>query len=189
MAQTSSAPTGDLTTEILQALSQKDPINSTEAFPQIPFESIKAALDRLASRSMVKYEQIEREEAFLEPEAEIIVSHGSHEARVFDAVHKALEGLSIQDLEKEIGDKTVTKLGQGKAFKEKWIKKDGSKLVALVCGLRRVGSLTTTSIQMLTAVGIGRLDQRCYEGSTQGDQGDKDTRCQDYCRPEEAQAS
>ncbi|KAK0674204.1 putative phenylalanyl-tRNA synthetase alpha chain [Cercophora samala] len=132
MAQTGSAPTGDLTSEILHALSQKDNINSTEAFPQIPFESIKAALDRLASRSMVKYEQIEREEAFLEPEAEVIVSHGSHEARVFDAVHKALEGLSIQDLEKEIGDKTVTKLGQGKAFKEKWIKKDGSKLVALV---------------------------------------------------------
>ncbi|KAK4175615.1 tRNA synthetases class II core domain (F)-domain-containing protein [Triangularia setosa] len=138
MAQTGSAQAGDLTSEILQALSQKDPINSTEAFPQTPFESIKAALDRLASRSMVKYDQVEREEAFLEPEAEIIVSHGSHEARVFDAVHKALEGLSIQDLEKEIGDKTVTKLGQGKAFKEKWIKKDGAKLVALVDSINDV---------------------------------------------------
>lgn len=113
-------------------MSKADPISSAETFPHAPFEAIKAALDRLASRSMVAYEQVEREEAFLEPEAEVIVSHGSHEARVFEAVRKALDGLSIQDLEKEIGDKTVTKLGQGKAFKEKWIKKDGAKLVALV---------------------------------------------------------
>ncbi|KAK4044724.1 tRNA synthetases class II core domain (F)-domain-containing protein [Parachaetomium inaequale] len=132
MAPASSNPAGDLTSEVLQALSKSDPITSTEAFADVPFESLKAALDRLASRSMVTYEQVEREEAFLEPEAEIIVSHGSHEARVFEAVRQALDGLSIQDLEGKIGDKTVTKLGQGKAFKEKWIKKDGAKLVALV---------------------------------------------------------
>lgn len=129
---TTSNPAGDLTSEILQALSKTDPISSTETFPQVPFESIKAALDRLASRSMVTYEQVEREEAFLEPEAEDVVNHGSYEARVFEAVRKAMDGLSIQDLEGAIGDKTVTKLGQGKAFKEKWIKKDGPKLVALV---------------------------------------------------------
>lgn len=132
MAPEASIPAGDLTSEILQTLSKTDPVLSTEAFAQVPFESIKAALDRLASRSMVTYEQIERDDAFLEPEAEVIVSHGSHEARVFEAVRKALDGLSIQDLESGIGDKTVTKVGQGKAFKEKWIKKDGAKLVAIV---------------------------------------------------------
>lgn len=140
MAPSASTPAGDLTSEILHTLSKTDPILSAEAFAGVPFESIKAALDRLASRSMVTYEQIERDEAFLEPEAEVIVSHGSHEARVFEAVRKALDGLSIQDLESEIGDKTVTKVGQGKAFKEKWIKKDGNKLVALVswpCGFAR----------------------------------------------------
>jgi phenylalanyl-tRNA synthetase alpha chain len=132
MAPPSSDSAGDLPSEVLQALSKSDPISSTEAFPDIPFKSIKAALDRLASRSMITYEQVEREEAFLEPEAEIIVTHGSHEARVFEAVRQAVDGLSIQDLEGKIGDKTVTKLGQGKAFKEKWIKKDGAKLIALV---------------------------------------------------------
>ncbi|KAL2263744.1 hypothetical protein VTK26DRAFT_5388 [Humicola hyalothermophila] len=129
---------GDLTSEVLQALSKSDPIQSTETFPQVPFESLKAALDRLASRLMVTYEQVEREEAFLEPEAVEIVNHGSHEARVFEAVSKAMDGLSIQDLETAIGDKTVTKLGQGKAFKEKWIKKDGAKLVALVDSINDV---------------------------------------------------
>ncbi|KXX75259.1 Phenylalanine--tRNA ligase alpha subunit [Madurella mycetomatis] len=138
MAQGASIPAEDLTSEILQTLSKTDPVLSTEAFAQVPFESIKAALDRLASRSMVTYEQIERDDAFLEPEAEVIVSHGSHEARVFEAVRKALDGLSIQDLESEIGDKTVTKVGQGKAFKEKWIKKDGAKLVAIVDSINDV---------------------------------------------------
>ncbi|KAL2134049.1 hypothetical protein VTI74DRAFT_1160 [Chaetomium olivicolor] len=138
MAPATSNPAGDLTSEILHALAKADPISSTETFAQVPFESIKAALDRLASRSMVTYEQVEREEAFLEPEAEVIVSHGSHEARVFEAVRQAMDGLSIQDLESKIGDKTVTKLGQGKAFKEKWIKKDGSKLVALVDSINDV---------------------------------------------------
>lgn len=132
MAPTASISTEDLTSEILQALDKTEPILSTETFAEVPFETAKAALDRLASRSMVTYEQIERNDAFLEPEAEVIVSHGSHEARVFEAVHKALDGLSIQDLETQIGDKTVTKLGQGKAFREKWIKKDDNKLVALV---------------------------------------------------------
>jgi len=132
MASAYNNSTGDLTSQILQALDKADPISSAEAFPQVTFEAIKAALDRLASRSMVTYEQVEREEALLEPEAEEIVAHGSHEARVFEAVRKALDGLTLQDLETTIGDKTVTKLGQGKAFKEKWIKKDGTKLVALV---------------------------------------------------------
>ena len=131
MAPAANVTTEDLIPEVLQALDKSGEISSSDAFPAVPFEKMKAALDRLASRAMVTYKQVDVEEAVLEPEAETIVSHGSHEARVFEAVHKALGGLSIQDLEAAIGDKTVTKMGQGKAFKEKWIKKDGDKLVAL----------------------------------------------------------
>lgn len=133
MTTASSAPSGDLTSRILYALSQKDPILSTESFPEVPFVDIKAALDRLASRSMVTYEQIEKEEAILEPEGVQFAEHGSHEARVFEALRKAVGGMTVQDLEKTIGDKNVTKVGQGKAFKEKWVKKsDDGKLVAVV---------------------------------------------------------
>lgn len=133
MTTPDSTPTGDLTTRVLHALSQKEPILSTEAFPESAFTDLKAALDRLASRSMVVYEPIDREEAVLEPEGLQIAEQGSHEARVFEALRQAVEGLSVTDLEKTIGDKTVTKVGQGKAFKEKWItkNKDG-KLVANV---------------------------------------------------------
>ncbi|KAF4122446.1 phenylalanyl-tRNA synthetase alpha chain [Geosmithia morbida] len=128
---TSSAPKADLATEILQRLSIQEPLLSAEAFPAIAYQDVKAALDRLASRSMITYVTIEREEPVLEAEAEQIAAHGSHEARVFEAVSKAVEGLTIQELEQAIGDKAVTKVGQGKAFKEKWIAKgkDG-KLVA-----------------------------------------------------------
>lgn len=117
----------DLTHEVLQALSKSDPILSNEAFPQATFVDIKAALDRLASRDMLKYETIEKEEAILEPEGEQIAANGSHEARVFEALRQAVEGLTVQELEKAIGDKTVSKVGQSKAFKEKWISrtKDG----------------------------------------------------------------
>lgn len=117
------ANSGDLALEILQALSKSSPIQTQDAFPQSTFNELKAALDRLASRSMVTYEQIEKDEPRLEAEAEQIVANGSHEARVFEALRQAVEGLSVQDLEKAIGDKNVTKVGQGKAFKEKWISK------------------------------------------------------------------
>lgn len=117
------ASSGDLPSEILLALSKSEPILSQETFPNATFAEVKAALDKLASRSMVTYQTLENDEAALEPEAEGIVANGSHEARVFEALRQAVEGLTVQDLEKAIGDKNVTKVGQGKAFKEKWISK------------------------------------------------------------------
>ncbi|RDW67708.1 putative phenylalanine-tRNA ligase beta chain [Coleophoma cylindrospora] len=123
--------TGDLPSEILHALSEKEPLLSAEAFPSIKSADVKSALDRLGSRSMLTYETIDREEAVLEPEAEQIAASGSHEARVFEALRNAMGGLTVAELESAVGDKNVAKVGQGKAFKSKWIAKgkDG-KLVA-----------------------------------------------------------
>ncbi|KAI1104125.1 tRNA synthetases class II core domain (F)-domain-containing protein [Jackrogersella minutella] len=120
----SSSPSEDLTSSILQSLDKSSsPLLSAEAFPTASFVDVKAALDRLASRDMVAYDTIEREEAILEPEGEQIAADGSHEARIFDALRAAVDGLTVQDLEKTIGDKNVVKIGQGRAFKEKWISK------------------------------------------------------------------
>lgn len=137
MTTSSSAPAGDLTSQVLQTLSKQSPILTAEAFPSVAYEDIKAALTRLAGRSMITYETIQREDVLLEPEAEQIAAQGSHEARVFEAVRQAMEGLTIPDLEKTIGDKDVTKVGQAKAFKSKWITKgkDG-KLTATVSGIQ-----------------------------------------------------
>ena len=133
MTTSNSQPKEDLVTEVLQKLDAQSPILSNEAFPTLASQDVRPALDKLAGRSMITYEPIEKEVILLEPEAEQIVAHGSHEARVFEAVRNAMEGLTIQELEQTIGDKSITKLGQGKAFKEKWISKgkDG-KLVATV---------------------------------------------------------
>lgn len=124
---------GDLPTEILFKLSENDHILSSDVFPSRESADVKSALDRLASRSMVTYETIDREEAILEPEAVGIAENGSHEARVFAALRKNLEGLTISELEAAVGDKQVASVGQGKAFKSKWIAKgkDG-RLVASV---------------------------------------------------------
>jgi phenylalanyl-tRNA synthetase alpha chain len=89
----------DITGDILGALAHKDPLYSAESFPETPFAVLKASLDRLASRDMVKYEAIDKEQYSLTKEAEEIASNGSHEAKVFDAVIKAVGGLKISDLD------------------------------------------------------------------------------------------
>lgn len=82
---------------------------------------------------MITYETNDREEAVLDPEGQEIAANGSHEARVFEALRQAVDGLTIPELEKAVGDKTVVKVGQGKAFKSKWIALGKqSKLVASV---------------------------------------------------------
>ena len=89
----------DLTTQVLEALSQTDEsIFSTNAFPLIDFTTMKSALDRLGSREFIVFRQIDREEAVLTAEAEGIAAEGSHEAKVFEAVRQAVEGLKITDL-------------------------------------------------------------------------------------------
>ena len=118
----------DLTDQILSVLEHADePRLSSEEFPNLPFHTIKSALDRLGSRELLEYQQIDREEAILTPEAEGIVENGSHEARVFEAVRSAKGGLKIKDLPKEVGAESA-KIGQGTAFRLKWITKEGDML-------------------------------------------------------------
>lgn len=88
----------DLTPQVLDALSTDDSILSSDAFPSVPSTVVKSALDRLASRDMVVYKAIDREEAHLTDEGKGIAAEGSHEAKVFEAVRKAVEGLKIGDL-------------------------------------------------------------------------------------------
>ena len=89
----------DLTARVLDALSQTDgSILTADAFPTLDFTTMKSALDRLGSREMVLYRQLEREEAALTPEAKTIATEGSHEAKVFEAVRQAVDGLKIVDL-------------------------------------------------------------------------------------------
>ena len=89
----------DLTAQVLEALSHSGgPLLSADAFPSVSSTTVKSTLDRLGSREMVVYKAIYREEALLTPEAEAIAADGSHEAKVFEAVRNAVQGLKIVDL-------------------------------------------------------------------------------------------
>ena len=79
----------NVTQDVLDLLDTKSPLHTAEDFPSIPQPEIKAALDRLGSRSMVEYETKDEEQALLTSEAEAIVADGSHEFKVWDAVRQA----------------------------------------------------------------------------------------------------
>lgn len=90
----------DLPTRVLHTLNSAPalPLASTEAFPDIEATVLKGALDSLHSREQIVYETVDKEIAVLTPEAEGIVKDGSHEAKVYDAVCKAMEGIKISEL-------------------------------------------------------------------------------------------
>jgi len=87
----------DITQLILDTLHEREPINTTEAFPTISQVEIKAALDRLKSRLMVEYTTIDREIVSLTAEGQAICDEGSHEYKVWDAIHKE-GGIKLKDL-------------------------------------------------------------------------------------------
>ncbi|KAK2626708.1 hypothetical protein QTJ16_003883 [Diplocarpon rosae] len=147
MANVEPTSQGDLPSEILLTLSKDEPILSSEVFPTQKSADVKSALDRLASRSMVTYETIDREEAILEAEAVEIEANGSHEARVFEALSKAVEGLTVSELEATVGDRNVVKVGQGKAFKSKWITK--GKEGRLVASVHSIKDVTREHLQII----------------------------------------
>lgn len=79
----------NLTQDILDLLDTKETLQTNEDFPAIPQAEIKAALDRLASRSMVEYKSLNTDKVVLTPESEDIVANGSHEFKVWKAIKEA----------------------------------------------------------------------------------------------------
>ncbi len=83
---------------------------------------------------MVIYETNEIVVHTLTPEGSQIAQEGSHEARVWSALPEKGHGTPITPLQlkKLVGEDTA-KVGQGRAFKNGWISKEGDGLVKLVC--------------------------------------------------------
>jgi phenylalanyl-tRNA synthetase alpha chain len=86
---------------------------------------------------MIHYESRETLSHVLTPEGAQIALQGSHEARVWAALPPKGAGTPLMPaaLKKAIGDEAA-KVGQGRAFKNGWIAKDGDGLVKAVCQLR-----------------------------------------------------
>ncbi|KAI8056984.1 tRNA synthetases class II core domain (F)-domain-containing protein [Syncephalis plumigaleata] len=100
-------------------------------------------LNSLMSNEIVNYQPIEREVWQLTEEGRDIAENGSHEAKVFYAVPQGDKGISIAELQALLGP--TAKIGQGQAFKNKWIGKNGSNLVRLVDNIN-----DTTRIDLCT---------------------------------------
>ncbi|QDS70049.1 hypothetical protein FKW77_004141 [Venturia effusa] len=118
----------DLTQQILDILDEKGSFKSDEQFQDVGQIPMKAALDRLSSRSMITYETLNSENVVLEKEGQSICDNGSHEFIVWRAVKEAGK-IAIKELGTVAGPSS--KFGQGTAMKNKWIKKEGDSLVAV----------------------------------------------------------
>jgi phenylalanyl-tRNA synthetase alpha chain len=79
----------DLTLDILERLDTQSPLQTNDEFPSVPQSEIKAALDRLASRSMLTYTTKDSEAVQLTAEGQQIANEGSHEYKVWAAVQAA----------------------------------------------------------------------------------------------------
>jgi len=82
---------------------------------------------------MIGYETHETLSHVATEEGEQIIRDGSHEARVWSALPMKDQGspLTVEGLKKVVGDETA-KVGQGRAFKNGWIGKNGNGFVKLV---------------------------------------------------------
>ncbi|KAI0269136.1 phenylalanine-tRNA ligase [Gloeopeniophorella convolvens] len=100
---------------------------------------VLGALNSLDSRQMIHYDSHETLSHVLTPEGAHISLQGSHEARVWAALPAKGAGtpLAPAELKKSLGDE-VAKVGQGRAFKNGWIAKDGAGLVRVAPSIEDV---------------------------------------------------
>ncbi|KAJ1897486.1 Phenylalanyl-tRNA synthetase, beta subunit, cytoplasmic [Kickxella alabastrina] len=121
----------ELKLSILNKLESENSIADTKtAFVDVSPETILGALKSLESQEKVNYKTLTTEFWTIEAEGQDQIDNGSYEARIFYAVPAGEEGITIAELNSKYGK--VANLGQGKAFQNKWVKKNGSSIVRLV---------------------------------------------------------
>ncbi|CAK7906318.1 hypothetical protein CAAN1_14S00408 [[Candida] anglica] len=142
---------------ILKTVGEQGSVANTLDVPVLAKEeatTLHSALTSLWAKEMIEFSKLETEQWVLTKEAEEIVAAGSHEFRLLEEVLKSLDGLKISDVNSKLGQ--VGKLGQGKAFKNGWIAKDGDKLVAKVETLPEDAAVT----QLKTIAETGTLSEK-----------------------------
>lgn len=100
--------------------------------------AIKAALDSLAGKEMVNFEQKTDETLVLSSEGESMAEKGSHEFRVWQALDTEK---TAPQLQAELGN-DVAQVGQLNAFKKKWIKRQGAGFSRAVSPRQRYSSFS-----------------------------------------------
>ncbi|CAN3477373.1 hypothetical protein DICA0_E00782 [Diutina catenulata] len=124
----------DLQHQILRKLDADGEIANTLSageFQGVDTSAVQAALTSLWAKNMVSFEKKEQDSWQLTAEAKEYLSAGATpEVSVVKAVLASDGGMSVADIKQQLG--ATGAVGQGKAFKNKWLAKDGDKLVAKV---------------------------------------------------------
>ncbi|GJJ07433.1 hypothetical protein Clacol_001635 [Clathrus columnatus] len=113
--------------------------------------ALQGALNSLQSKDMISYNINEQIVHVLTPEGSQIAREGSHEARVWSAAPFKGEHspLKLSDLKIKVGEDT-SKIGQGRAFKNGWIGKEGDGIVKL---MRSIDDKTQVELQEIESYG------------------------------------
>lgn len=116
---------------LLEKLNEKNEIPNTSHLEfdgkKLGPQEAQSAILSLAAKNMIEFSRHEIEIYSLTAEGEDICANGSHEAKVYNEICASMSGLNIGELKKKLGNSAG--IGQGRAFKLGWIKKDGDKLV------------------------------------------------------------
>ncbi|KAF8205089.1 phenylalanine-tRNA ligase [Pholiota molesta] len=120
--------------------------------------NILGALNSLLSREMIQYETHEVLSHVPTTEGNLVLKDGSHEARVWSVLPIKGQGTPITpiELKKAIGDETA-KVGQGRAFKNGWIAKEGDGLVKAVSEIQDV---TQVDLNEIAATGTLKAGEK-----------------------------
>ncbi|PPQ99033.1 hypothetical protein CVT24_003593 [Panaeolus cyanescens] len=113
------------------------PGQSTPAASSEDQITILGALNSLLSREMIEYETHEVISHAPTSEGSQILQDGSHEARVWSVLPLKGSGTPVSpaQLKTKVGDETA-KVGQGRAFKNGWVGKEGDGLVKIASEIR-----------------------------------------------------
>ncbi|OMH86402.1 Phenylalanine-tRNA ligase alpha subunit [Zancudomyces culisetae] len=123
-----------------------------EGFETVDQLQVLGVLKSLESKEIVKYETIEQEILTLTSEGEEILENGSHEVRLFNIIPaQGMEGLEISKVSEILGA-SVGKIGQGKAFQNKWIKKTADNKLERV-----VDAVTDETQKALALISSGSI--------------------------------
>ncbi|KXN86409.1 Phenylalanine--tRNA ligase alpha subunit [Leucoagaricus sp. SymC.cos] len=119
---------------------------------------ILGALNSLLSRDMITYETHEVISHDLTPEGAQIANEGSHEARVWSALPEKGKGTPVSpaQLKKLVGDETA-RIGQGRAFKNGWIRKEGDGLIKLAL---EISDATKIDMQEIASTGTLKAGEK-----------------------------
>ena len=128
---------------ILSLLDALGEISDTNKTPTINKTTLSGDLNALERRQMIEYSSIDKEILIPTTEGSLLINQGSHEAVFFNSIPDS--GIEISSLSSLLGPAYA--FGQAKAFKNKWVKKNGSLLLKNVVSIVDQTRLDLISIQ------------------------------------------